>query len=117
MAVVDFTVSSPGNSLKGSKTITWVLTGGDTGTPFEYAKFSDKTAHVFGTFNGGALTMEGSNEDVAATNWATLTDNQGADIVLTTDAMKLIAEDPRVIRPSAGALITSVTIAMQVTEA
>ena len=71
----------------------------------------DKTVKVFGTF-GDTLTIQGSND---GTNWATLSDSTGVPLEFTAAGIKLIAECPRYIRPSAGASITSVTVIIQAT--
>ena len=92
--------------------VTWAaVTGSDVGEAREYAKFNDKTVQVFGTF-GDDLTIQGSND---GTNWATLSDSSGLPLVFTAAGIKLIAENPRYIRPSAGASITSVTVVIQAT--
>lgn len=110
MAVKTFTLTK---NLVGTQTITWAgLTAGDTGTPLEYAKFSDKTVQVVGTF-GGTVTMQGSND---GTNWVTLTSNLGAALTFTAMGGGLVAENYRYIRPSAGSGVSSVTITAQITE-
>lgn len=109
MAVIDFTQQK---NLVHTDNITWAsVTGGDTGEPREYAKFNDKTVQVFGTF-GDTLTIQGSND---GTNWATLSDSTGVALEFTAAGIKLIAECPRYIRPSAGGSLTSVTVTIQAT--
>jgi hypothetical protein len=109
MAVIEFTQQK---NLVHTDNITWAsVTGSDTGAPREYAKFNDKTVQVFGTF-GDTLTIQGSND---GTNWATLSDSTGVPLEFTAAGIKLIAECPRYIRPSAGASITSVTVIIQAT--
>ena len=99
-------------NLTNSETITWAaVTGSDVGDAYEYSKFADKTVQVLGTF-GDTLTIQGSND---GTNWATLSDSSGVELTFTAADIKLIAESPRYIRPSAGASITSVTVIIQAT--
>lgn len=111
MAVVNFTKVK---NLVGTETVTWTpVTGSDTATPYEYGKFADKTIQVFGTF-GDTLTIQGSND---GTNWATISDSLGVELTFTAVGIKLIAENPRFIRPSPGGSISSVTIIIQATGA
>ncbi len=107
MAVIALSKVKP---LVNTETVTWAaVTGSDTGAPYEYAKFSDKTIQCSGTF-GDTLTIQGSND---GTNWDTLTDNLGAALTFTAAGMRLIAQNPRYIRPSAGSSISSVTVTIQ----
>lgn len=101
-------------SLDHQKIISWLLTGGDTGQPFACSNLADKTVQIFGTI-GAAISIQGSSDprvDYDPTNaqWETLTDNTGTAISYSTHALKLIAECPKYIRPSAAAGTTSATI-------
>lgn len=100
-------------------TITWVLASGDTGLPVKIQTVDD-TVHVFGTFDGSTLTMQGSNDPAAApdnassasANWATMQDNGDNALTFTAAGMKVIAPNPVYIRPSnsTGDGSTSVTV-------
>lgn len=96
--------------------IKWVLTNSDgTGAYLSRsAGASDRTVQVFGTFNSGSVTMQGSNE-VEPLNWATLHDHIGEDAILSAAGMILIAENPRHIRAiltgTAGAASVTVLLA------
>lgn len=106
--------STRAKNLVNTETITWTaVTGSDVGEAYEYGKFSDKTVQVTGTF-GDTLTIQGSND---GTNFVTLTDNTGTALDFTGAGIKLIAENPRFIRPSAGVSITSVNVIIQSTGA
>lgn len=97
-----------GRAVKNS----WTLTDADaTGERLNSPGNPDRCVQVAGTFNGGSLTIQGSNDD---TNWATLHDATGADLVFTAAGLRSVMEGPLFIRPvlsgaSAGA---SVTVAM-----
>jgi hypothetical protein len=82
--------------------VKWLgITEADTGTPVNLARFPDRTVQVLGDFTtSGAITLEGSND---GTNYATLTDPQGDAIVITSQGLRLIAENPLYIRPRATA--------------
>ncbi len=109
------------NKLVGTLTAVWTAMGASVnGAPLEYSKFPDKTVQAYGTF-GGTVTMQGSNDPRVLTDagnavWFTLTDNQGAPITFTAAGAKLIAENPRFIRPSNGSGITATTIVIQAVE-
>lgn len=66
--------------------------GPDEGGPFN----PDKTFHCFGTWGGGTLVIQGSNDGV---NWLTLTDIHSNAASYTADAIDTIAENPLYIRP------------------
>ena len=90
---------------KGVVRVTWdTLTHGpDTGVPFSGPQMPDKTVHFIGTatfFDGITVQLEGSNRLVTeAELWSLLRDSAGADISVTGDAIRSIAENPFYIRP------------------
>lgn len=109
MATIDFTKAK---NLVHTESVIWsAVTASDVGEAREYAKFNDKTVQVFGTF-GGTVSIEGSND---GTNWETLTDNLGVVLEFIAKGIKLIAENPRFVRPSAGSGVSSVTVIIQAT--
>lgn len=73
-----------------------------TPAPFELPEYGNRSVQVAGTFNGGTLTVEGSND---GTNWAALTDPQGNSLAFTAAQIEQIQEITRFVRPrvSAGA--------------
>jgi hypothetical protein len=75
----------------------WLLTTADhTGEAGNNPGASDRTIQVYGTWGGASLTVEGSND---GTNWATLHDPTGEELVFTTDGIAVILENPLYIRP------------------
>lgn len=77
---------------------TWNLTTADhTGDAVEVPGGPDKTIQFVASTGGSATaTIEGSND---GTNYLSLTDPQGNAISPTDDAMELVVENPRYIRP------------------
>ena len=79
-------------------TVTWSgLLNGDDGSAEELWDFADRSMQVTGTFgSGGQATLLGSND---GTNFATLTDPQGNNIVVTSAGIKLPAPITRYVKP------------------
>ena len=115
MAVITADVE---NTVQGVVFINWLnITGADTAAPEAYGSFADKTVQAFGDFNGGTITMQGSNDTRVTTApgdaiWETLTDNLGNDILFTGNDGALIAEAYRFIRPSPDSDIADVTVSV-----
>lgn len=64
--------------------------------------YPDRSVQVVGDFTtSGAITLEGSND--GGTSWSTLNDFEGDALVITTTDIRLIAENPDLIRPRATA--------------
>ena len=77
----------------------WLLTAADgDGDPGSNVGNADRTVHISGTFNGAAVTLQGSNNQ--GTSWATLHDTAGNEIIASTDLIAAISENPLHIRPS-----------------
>lgn len=78
------------------------LATGDTGTSFKFAKPTDKTYHIYGTFSGATVTIYGSNDlradplhaDHASAEWFTLTNIKTDSIALSSAGGGVIAENP-----------------------
>lgn len=66
----------------------------------ELVEYADRSVQVVGTFNGGTLTVEGSND---GTNWVVLTDPQGNNLTITAARLEQIQELTRFIRPRVSA--------------
>lgn len=78
--------------------VTWSgLLNTDVGSAIQLAHFGDRTVQVTGTFGGGTMTFQGSND---GTNWASLTDPQGNAIAKTAAGLEAVLELPRYVRPS-----------------
>ena len=98
------------------------LATGDTGLPVKFAKFSDKSVHIYGTFSGGTtVVLQGSNDpranpdhaDHASAVWTGLTDAQGNAISVTAAAIEQVLENPLWIRPSvASGSSDSITVSL-----
>lgn len=87
----------------GITSIIWEgITESDSGAAVIAADLFSKTVQAIGDFDAsGAITMQGSND---GTNWFTLTDPTGADVVLTAATMGvIIMENPLYVRPTATA--------------
>lgn len=82
---------------RGYSYLTWDALGDDeTGDYAAIGSMSDKTVQVTGTWASATLVLQGSMDNVT---WFPLTDIQGVALSFTGNGMKLIAENPRFIRP------------------
>lgn len=59
---------------------------------------NDRSVHVIGTFGGGTVTIQGSNEPTPST-WSTLHDAAGNNLTFTSAGLELVAENTRWLRP------------------
>lgn len=65
-----------------TRRVSWVSMGNaDDGQPILIGEQPDGSIQVVGTMGGATVSLEGSNDGVT---WATLTDEQGTTIDLTT---------------------------------
>jgi hypothetical protein len=79
-----------------------------TGTPVELAKYTDKSVHIYGTFDTTTVLIEGSNDpranpkhvDHASAVWATLPDPQGNAISKTAAGLEQVLDNTKWIRPN-----------------
>lgn len=69
----------------------------DTGSWALLGHYNDKCLHVYGTFDGAVVTIEGSNEDTPSSAIG-LTDPTQTAISLTAAGMKQVLENPLYIR-------------------
>ena len=80
---------------------TWPgMANGDDGQPVELPWYADRTVQVVGTYGaGGKARIEGS---LNGTDWATLSDPQGADLDISSVSQSIatVTELTRYIRPS-----------------
>jgi hypothetical protein len=91
----------------------WANVGNlDTIVAAEYPDLSDKTVHVYGTFGGATVTIEGSNNGGAS--FTGLNDPSSTAISITAEKMKQILENPQQIRPTftGGGGTQSLSVAM-----
>lgn len=96
MATTLTVVQSPEGPIHGS----WVLTENDA-TPevfSQYGQNRDRSFQVFGTFGGGTVILEGSNEIGAPTNWVGLRNPAGTALSFTVAGLMQILEFTRHMR-------------------
>lgn len=85
----------------------WTLVGTDDGAPMPWAQWADRTVQFDGTFGGGTVVWEGSND---GTNYYTLTDAQTVAISKTAPALEQVVEITQWARPRATVGVTSVVV-------
>ena len=86
----------------------WVLTGTNDGAPMPFTQWSDRSVQLNGTWGGGTVVWEGSND--SGTTWFTLNDAQGSALTKTADGLKTVVEVTELARPRATVGVTSVTV-------
>jgi hypothetical protein len=91
------------------------LLAGDDGDALHVTQYTDKGLQVSGTFGGASLRFEGSNN---GTDWATLSDPQGNDLLLTSAKIEMVTEATVYVRPVVvgGDGTTSLTVNLLVKE-
>jgi len=108
MATVNPTIARLGDNTVRFR---FVLTNVDfDGAPIgkNHADFADRNVQVYGTLGGASITVQGGND---GTNWYTLDDPQGVDLVLSAAGGKSISEVPALTRPFlSGGAGSSVTV-------
>jgi len=75
---------------KSMVTCTWsALDGDDSGMAMDLSQFPDKTVQVFGTFDGGTMTLYGSNDPLVLVDRAagTLFGSKTASWVIAQDSL------------------------------
>lgn len=109
MGTIDSTLLSQPPSRAGDVIrASWALATGDDGAPIQYPEFADKTVQVIGTFGGGTVLIEGSND---GTNWSTLTDPSGSSLSFSAAGLKQVLECTQYIRPrQSGGAAVAVTV-------
>lgn len=94
---------------KGVRRTVWTLTGMDSGFPQTAPQYPNRSVHVVGTFGGGTILIEGSND--GGVTWFGLNDPQGLALSFTVTATgEKVAETTQMIRPRASVSVTSVAI-------
>lgn len=87
---------APNQMIGECRTVTWAnLTEADTGDAVSFAEFADRSIQVHGTFGGGTLVVEVSND---GTNWFTANDPQGNALSFTSARFEAIQEASAFIR-------------------
>ena len=87
------------NSIPGAVLATWpALATNDVGAGVPIAYAADLTGQVTGTFGGGTITWQGSNDN---TNWHPLTQRGSTtNMAYTAAAVHTCQENPAWIRPA-----------------
>ena len=115
MATLGYTVD---NLIGGVKVVTWgPLTSTDLdGSPFVCPQWADKCIQVYGTPNGGTVTIQGSNDASGSVTYATIHDPQGNDLAFTAAGIEQVLENTYLVRPllSGAGGSTSLTVKMLV---
>ena len=84
---------------KRSSTVRWSgLAGSDTGDIVFAGGFNDKSVHVFGTFDGATVTINGGNVD-DVTNTVALKDYAGSALAFTVAGVNSIRDNIAYIHP------------------
>ena len=88
----------------------WTITGTNDGAPMPFAQWSDRSVQFAGTWGGGTIVWEGSND--GGTTWFTLSDPQTTAISKTADALEQVIEVTELARPRASVGVTSVVVSV-----
>ncbi len=93
------TVTPTRRIVSGGKALvfSWTLTEADTAVPVEIVDFADRSVQMAGSFGGGNVRIEGSNNDGAT--YAALTDPQGNDLNFSADKIEMVTELTQLLRP------------------
>ena len=114
MAVQNCFISEPINTTSIKRGQYQPMANGDSGVPFGFPDWADRTIQVFGTFGaGGTLIIEGSNDlGPTPTNWTAMVDQNGTALSFTAAGVRLLNEEPLWIRPrvTAGDGTTAITV-------
>lgn len=114
MAIVNPTVTNQGELV----IVQWVgLANLDSGAPYAFPQWADRSVQVSGTFGvGGSVRWEGSNLAAPSgdADYAVLTDPQGNDLNIVAAKIEAITEIVRFARPrvTAGDGTTTLTVTL-----
>lgn len=97
MATIQPTIDR--NTVPGAVLATWAdLATGDVGAGVPIAYAADLSCQVSGTFGGGTVTWQGSNDN---TNWHPMTQRGGTTgMAYTAAALHISQENPAWVRPA-----------------
>jgi hypothetical protein len=94
---------------KGVAQTVWTITGTNDGAPESAPQYPLKSVTVTGTFGGGTLLIEESND---AVNYVTAVNNIGTAASFTAIGSMVIASNARYHRPRASVGVTSVVVSL-----
>jgi hypothetical protein len=112
MATVNATVTDIGRGDGSVKKFVWTLAGTNDGAPIAFTEWADRSVAFAGTWGGGTVVWEGSND--AGETWFTLTDPQTTAVSKTANALEQIVEVTELARPKATVGVTSVVVSLVV---
>jgi hypothetical protein len=97
-----YAVTDIGSKDGSAKLATWTgLSENDTDpAAVSFPEHADRSVQVTGTFNGGTVVLEGSNDGA---NWFTLNDPQGNALSFTTAKIEQVLEACCFMRPKRSA--------------
>jgi hypothetical protein len=97
MATIQPTIDR--DTVPGAVLATWAdLATGDVGAGVPIAYAADLSCQVSGTFGGGTVTWQGSNDN---TNWHPMTQRGGTtNMAYTAAALHISQENPAWVRPA-----------------
>lgn len=112
MAVIKPVITAIGNGDGSTYRIIWSgVTESDTCAPVAMSGYADKSIQVFGTFGGGSVALQGSND--SGTTYAPLNDAGGTVIAITSAKIKSVLENTEWMKPViSGGSSQSLSIAM-----
>src|SRR5260221_13470691 len=91
-------IRGPGGGID-AVVVTWsgLANAGDTGQPIQRPDYADRSFQVVGTFSGGTLVCEGSND---GTHWVTLENPVGGFLSFTATGLFQVMEATAFMRPN-----------------
>lgn len=100
MATIAPVITFGGSRGDGSTMIaTWTpVTNADTCRAVSYPEYTDRSVHVYGTFTGSSVAVQGSNN--GGVSFAALNDPTSTVIAITTEGIRAVLENSDQIRPS-----------------
>ena len=120
MAVIAAVVNQQQTLFGHTWSVVWpAVTENDTCGPVQLSAAADRSIHALGTFGGGSVALQGSNEATndssLVTSFVALHDPQGAAIALTLAKITEVSEVTNWIKPViTGGAAQSITVAMLV---
>lgn len=112
MAVIKPIQAAVGQSNNAGILVTWTnVTENDSCQAVSMPDLTDRSAHVYGTFGGASVAIQGSNNGGAS--FVALHDPTSTAIAITSEAIKAILENSQLIVPVAtGGTSQSLSIAI-----
>lgn len=107
MATQNPTITQIGDGDGSLVSFAWTLTGTDDGAPMQFGQWADRTVQFVGTWGGGTVVWEGSNDGA---NYVTLSDPANAAISKTANGLAQVIECVAWARPRASVGVTTVTV-------